>query len=158
MAQCSKTDGNCNLQLESGTLKCKNHDNNEEIVGKLYAVSKGENFGTLNSTYNANNGLREPAYLNDKDYADESSYNGIELKLSEIQSKYKEMAASVAKYGGFYVGRYETSLSTATSTTHGDGGTVQSKKGVIPTSAADSETLTWYGLYSSHDDIYKGKA
>ena len=38
MAQCSTAGGKCNLQLENGTLKCKTHNDNETILGKLYAT------------------------------------------------------------------------------------------------------------------------
>ena len=65
------------------------------------------------------------------------------------------MATSVAKYGGFYVGRYETSLSNATSTESKDGN-IQSKPGVMPTSAGNSATSRWYGLYSKQKE-YTGK-
>ena len=155
MSQCSKTDGSCNLQLDGNTLKCKIHNNNEEIVGKLYATSGGENFGTVNTTYNADSGLREPAYLTNGSYGDKSSYNTIGLELSNMQEDYKNMATSVAKYGGFYVGRYETSLSNATSTESKDGN-IQSKPGVMPTSAENSATSSWYGLYSKQDKTYTG--
>ncbi|MEI3356493.1 MAG: hypothetical protein V8R81_05565 [Clostridia bacterium] len=65
MAQCSTAGGNCNLQLEGNTLKCTTH-NSTEIVGKLYSTSTGNNSidNSANTTYNANSGLREPAYLN----------------------------------------------------------------------------------------------
>ena len=154
MSQCSKTDGNCNLQLEDGVLKCKTH-NSTDIVGKLYATNTGKNIGTVNTTYNADRGLREPAYLTDGSYGDKSSYNTIGLELSNMQEDYKNMATSVAKYGGFYVGRYETSLSNANSSQANDGN-VQSKPGVIPTSAGNSATSSWYGLYSKQKE-YTGK-
>ena len=149
MSQCSKTDGSCNLQLDGNTLKCKIHNNNEEIVGKLYATSTGEKFGTENKTYNADSGLREPAIV--KDYDNDDSCNTIGVTLSEMRENYKNMATSVAKYGGFYVGRYETSLSDATASS-----AVQSKQGVIPTSARNSTTSMWYGLYSKQKE-YTGK-
>ena len=156
MAQCSTAGGNCNLQLEGNTLKCTTH-NSTEIVGKLYSTSIGNNSidNSANTTYNADSGLREPAYLTNSSYGDASSYNTIGLKLSDMQRDYRNMAAKVAKYGGFYVGRYETSLSNATSTEAKDG-TVQSKQGVIPTSANNSETSSWYGLYSKQKG-YTGK-
>ena len=65
------------------------------------------------------------------------------------------MATSVAKYGGFYVGRYETSLSNATETEAKDGN-AQSKQGVMPTSGSNSETYIWYGLYSKQNKTYTG--
>ncbi len=156
MSQCSKTDGSCNLQLDGNTLKCKTHNNNEEIVGKLYATELEEKFGTENNTYNADSGLREPAYLTSSSFGDESKNNTIGLKLSTMQEDYKNMIKSVAKYGGFYVGRYETSLSDATASSAGTGGTVQSKQGVMPTSAADRATSSWYGLYNKQDKTYTG--
>ena len=157
MAQCSTAGGDCNLQLEDGVLKCKTHNDNEDIVGKLYATSAGENFGTANTTYNVDNGLREPAYLTNSNYGDASSYNAIGLKLSNMQENYRNMAAKVAKYGGFYVGRYETSLSDARVDSVGTNGKAQSKQGVIPTSAENSATSSWYGLYKIQDKTYAEK-
>ena len=156
MSQCSTAGGDCNLQLEDGVLKCKTHNDNEEIVGKLYAIDAQENFGTVNTKYNEYNGMKEPVYLTDSKSADESDYNKIGLTLSEMQENYKNMASSVAKYNGFYVGRYETSLSNATTTDAKDGN-AQSKQGVIPTSAANSVTLMWYGLYKIQNKTYTGK-
>ena len=149
MSQCSTAGGSCKLQLEDGTLKCTTH-NSADIVGKLYATELGEKFGTENKTYNVDSGLREPAIVL------EDNYNTIGVTLSEMQENYKNMAKSVAKYGGFYVGRYETSLSNATASSAGTGGTVQSKQGVIPTSAENSATSSWYGLYSKQKE-YTGK-
>ena len=73
-----------------------------------------------------------------------------------MQEDYKNMATSVAKYGGFYVGRYETSLSNTTESSAGTGVTAQSKQGVIPTSGGNSATSSWYGLYSKQKE-YTGK-
>ncbi len=155
MSQCSTAGGDCNLQLENGVLKCKTHDKTD-IVGKLYATETGEKFGTVNTTYDANSGLREPAYLTNSSYADASKYNTIGLTLSDMQGEYRNMAANVAKYGGFYVGRYETSLSDAKEDSAGTKGTAQSKKDVIPTSAENNATSSWYGLYSKQKE-YTGK-
>lgn len=150
MSQCSTAGGDCDLQLDGNALRCVTHDSTE-IVGKIYAVKNDENFGEINTTYTDK---RKPGYL---DISDNQSYNTIGLTLSAMQTDYKNMAVSVAKYGGFYVGRYETSLSDATSKSEGVRGTVQSKVGRIPTSAgANSGTRTWYGLYSKQDKTYTG--
>ena len=156
MAQCSTAGGSCNLQLDGDSLKCTTH-NSTDIVGKLYATSTGENFGTANTTYNVDSGLREPAYLTDPDSADASKYNTIGLTLSDMQRDYRNMAAKVAKYGGFYVGRYETSLSDAGVDSAGTNGKAQSKQGVIPTAALNRATYRWYGLYKIQDKTYTGK-
>ena len=152
MSQCSTAGGNCNLQLQDGVLKCTTH-NSTDIVGKLYATELGDEFGTENKTYNADSGLREPAIV--KFIDNNTRYNTIGLTLSNMQGDYKNMVTSVAKYGGFYVGRYETSLSNATSTESEDGN-IQSKPGVMPTSAENSTTSSWYGLYSKQKE-YTGK-
>ncbi len=143
MSQCSAAGGDCNLQLEGDALKCKTHNNNDEIVGKLYATSTGENFGTKNTTYNADSGLREPAYLTNTITGDVSNFNTIGLILSDMQTDYKNMSAKVAKYGGFYVGRYEASETNKRS--------LQSKSGLNPV------TLSWYELYYKCNKTYTGK-
>ena len=163
MAQCSTAGGNCNLQLENGTLKCKTHNDNEDIVGKLYSTTPGENFGTMNTTYNANMGLREPSLVTGntegtgKDYDNSVEYNQELFKLNDLKLDYKNMATSVAKYAGFYVGRYETSLSDATNTSSGTkSGVAQSKQGKIPTSSNNEPTKYWYGLYKIQNKTYTG--
>ena len=156
MAQCSTAGENCNLQLEDGVLKCKTHNDNEEIIGKLYATVQGENFGTVNTIYDANNGFREPAILTGNssgtgnDYDNNLEYNNNLFSLEDLKTDYKNMATSVAKYGEFYVGRYETSLSESKN------GKAQSKQGVIPTSVANSGTSMWYGLYTIQNKTYIG--
>ena len=158
MSQCSTAGGDCNLQLEDGVLKCKTHNDNEEIVGKLYSESIEQNgiSDTSNKIYNENEGLREPAFLGNESYADKSNYNTIGLELEEMKTNYKNMATSVAQYGGFYVGRYETSLSDAKEDSAGTSEKPQSKQGVIPTSAGDSATYMWYGLYKVQNKTYAG--
>ena len=157
MSQCSTAGGNCNLQLENGILKCKTHDDNEEIVGKLYSTVMKNNYidDTANTDYNSWNSLKEPVYLEDQTYGDASSENNtIGLTEKYLKNEYKAMATSVAKYGGFYVGRYELSLSNATSSEAKDG-KAQSKQGVIPTAANNEATYKWYGLYQVQNKTYE---
>ena len=156
MAQCSTAGGNCDLQLNENTLKCITH-NNTEIVGKLYHTETGENFGQAVTSYNKDEGLREPAYLTNTKYGDASSYNTVNLTEQSLKDDYKNMATSVAKYGGFYVGRYETSYSNATETDVGNSSKVQSKKAVIPVSTYDTTNKSWYGLYNIQNKNYSGK-
>ena len=157
MSQCSTAGGDCNLQLEDGVLRCKTHNDNEEIVGKLYVSNTGENLGTPNTTYGANIGIREPAFLSNSNTADMSNYNTIGLTLSEMQENYKNTATSVAKYKGFYVGRYETSLADSDENSSGTSDRVQSKRGVIPVATNNSTASTWYGLYKVQNKTYTGK-
>ena len=74
-----------------------------------------------------------------------------------MQTDYNNMIKSIKKYGGFYIGRYETSISDATSDVESVTETnekVQSKKGVIPVSAKYN-SQTWYGLYNKQRNYAK---
>ena len=61
----------------------------------------------------------------------------------DMQNDYNEMVESVSKYGGFYIGRYETSI---------DGETVASKVGMTPMSGATDSGNTWYGMYKKQKE------
>ena len=128
MAQCETAGGDCNLQLVDGVLKCTNEAHSstaEKIVGKLWATEDGEHFGTENKEYTPNSGLREPAIVTGNsdetgtDYDNNKEYNNGLFTLDSLKNDYKTMATSVKKNGGFYIGRYETSLSTATESSAG---------------------------------------
>ena len=92
------------------------------------------------------NSYREPDYIYnyDKDYLTEfavleSLDNDNDIDLNDLkillQNNFNNMVASVAKYGGFYIGRYETSL---------NGNVAQSKYGEPP-----MNNLNWYELYKN---------
>ena len=158
MAQCRTAGGNCNLELIDGEVKCTNpeHSNTaDEIVGKVYESSIGENFGTVNNVYNENSGIREPAIVTSYDN-NTQDYNTVGMTLEGLKQEYKSMINSVARYDGFYIGRYESSLSTATEDDEGSGGTIQSKANVKPVTARNDTTSMWYGLYAKHKE-YTGK-
>ena len=158
MAQCRTAGGNCNLKLVNGEVRCTTPEHSStatEIVGKIYENSTGESFGTANTTYNDNSGIREPAIVTSYDN-NTQDYNTIGMTLDGLKQEYKTMINSVARYKGFYVGRYESSLSTATEDDEGNGGNIQSKANVIPTLANNDTTRMWYGLYQKHKE-YTGK-
>ena len=58
----------------------------------------------------------------------------------QLQNEFNDMVESVKKYGGFYVGRYETSLI--------NNKIPQSKAGEKPATAKYESGDTWYGLYN----------
>ena len=59
----------------------------------------------------------------------------------DMQEEYNNMVKSVAKYGGFYVGRYETGIDKNSK--------VAVSKNDVPTSnASQTETKGWYRLYN----------
>ena len=153
MAQCSEADGtaSCNLQLENEQIVCKTHSNNTNIVGKLWATDTGDNFGTENTTYTEDRGLRELDTVsadNNSTYLDmikgiltenADDYADMEAFKTTMQKDYNEMIKSVEKYGGFYIGRYEISKSSSN--------IAQSKKNSIALTATEDSANGWYGWY-----------
>lgn len=117
MAQCELADGTCHLALdENQNLVCDKH-NSSTIVGKLYASEVGEDFGNENNQYLEESGLREPSTITgwQKKQVDALNYNLANFSSYDdmvigLKKEYKAMAESVAKNGGFYIARYETSL------------------------------------------------
>jgi len=161
MAQCSTAGGKCNLQLENGTLKCKTHNDNETIVGKLYATKIWSSAlsDQPNISYDPNSGLREPAVVTGAGFSYDANitFTSNLFTLQTLKNNYKKMVTSVAKYNGFYIGRYETSLSDATPTSAGNSQNAQSKPGVIPTFSSNDSSSMWYGLYKVQNNIYRSK-
>ena len=160
MAQCANVSATslCNLELKGNELKCTTH-NSTEIVGKLYATTTGESFGTVNATYEPNSGLREPAVVTGNSSGTGTSYDGdtnnlsnikdnytTEEFLKDLKTQYKEMATSVAKYKGFYVGRYELGLEGDIPVSK-NASTEENKNKVKTADAGNEKTKTWYGLY-----------
>ena len=144
------------VKLNEETLQCPTCGENTKIAGKLYATMFGEEFESslTGQTYGLNAGLREPdvitiaegtdstagtsydaAYLStvlEGDYANTQTAASFKLQL---EAEFKNMAQSVAKYKGFYVGRYEMSYSAQTSS--------QSKSGTTPNTGN-----SWYIMYN----------
>ena len=101
----------------------------------------------------SDDGYREPAYLPDSTNADANpEYNTIGLTPATLQNEYNAIIDSIKSKGGFYIGRYESSLSGSTKDTMSRTGNIQSKRGVMPTGADNLETHRWYGLYAKQKE------
>lgn len=66
-----------------------------------------------------------------------------------LNNQYTQMAQSIAKYGGYYVGRYETSLYTEQGVNSTNGVVAKSIKDVTPMASAD-----WYKMYLVENSGY----
>ena len=101
----------------------------------------GEKFkqNTTPYTYTKDSGLREPDAVTSWDNTD-TKYT-VDNRATQL-TKYKEMAISVAKNGGFYVGRYESSLINRTTRVVAGAASMSAK--------ADSANM-WYGLYAKQN-------
>ena len=117
MCQSKAANEECNIKLVNGIPTCTNHSNSTNMAGRLYATSAGENFNSslTTQTYNANDGLREPAIVTGNSTGTGTSHDGsstdnsIGLTLATLQEEYNSAVKKVIQSGGFWVGRYETS-------------------------------------------------
>ena len=119
--------------------------NTDKKMAKISSGSDYEgvlyNFSGTSSTEMTDYGLgttneREPDIVSNYDG---KSNDPVGIKKENLQKEYNDMIASIKKYGGFYVARYEAGI---------ENGKVTSKIGITPTSAANDQSKTWYGLYS----------
>ena len=78
-------------------------------------------------------------------YITELGYSTVQNFGTELQSSYNLMIDSVKKYGGFYVGRYETSIDVTTG--------VASKYNVQPMNGRTASGNLWYGMYQKQKDF-----
>ena len=140
----NKAGHTCNIVFDGTNISCTAAGNSTEIVGKLYATEVGEKFknnlDTTPYTYTQNSGLREPDAVTSYDNKD-TKYT-VDDRATQL-SKFKEMAISVAKNGGFYVGRYESSLIN---------GTTRVVAGATSMSANEDSANMWYGLYAKQNN------
>ena len=117
MCQSKTANTECNIELVNGKPTCTNHSNSTNMAGRLYETSVGGdsfNSSLTIQTYNANDGLREPAIVTGKADGtgtkyDGSSNNNIGLTLSTLQEEYNSAVKKVIESKGFWIGRYETS-------------------------------------------------
>ena len=114
--------------------------NTEKKITKISSGTDYEgvlyDFDGTSSTEMTNSNCREPDVVSKYDG---TSKDPVGIIKSNLQKEYNDMIASIKKYGGFYVARYEAGI---------ENGKVTSKIGVTPTSAANDQSKTWYGLYS----------
>jgi len=110
--------------------------------GLLYNFS-GTTSSVMSNCTTTTTNFREPANLNSV-YDNSSNISG--WTSTTYQTDYDNMIKSVIKYGGFYIGRYETSKTTST---------VASTKGTSSTRPITN--AQWYNLYIEHkkfsDDV-----
>ena len=123
-----------------------------------------ENFDKTTSTKidYSDNYYREPdivkSYDNNPTYLKEmndilgTNFTNSDNFKEYMQKEYNEIIGSIKIKGGFYIGRYESSLSNSTKEEAATTEDIQSKRNVMPTSAGNSETYRWYGLYAKQKE------
>ena len=160
MCQSKKATDQCKIIKQGNDLYCTVHKS-YDICGKLYGnVTRTGNIeketfdaSKTDQTYIKNSGRREPDLVTKDDTDSESYLKEIGLTVAQFEkdmlTDFKKMAVSTYDHGGFWIGRYETSL-TGTGSSQNEGN-IQSKKIKIPITVSnnrrDGSSYRWYGLY-----------
>ena len=134
-------------------------NNRDNYQGKLYdftGTGDATTSAELTSQGQGTTYNREPSLIEED--SNNQYYNtilGYDVKTgvtdfgNDMQKDYNAMIESVKTYGGFYVGRYETSI---------NGATVASIAGVEPMSADTDSGNMWYGMYKKQKDYASSNA
>ena len=118
----------------------------ENYNGILYNFSGSSAYLKYNNS--ANNYLGDSSGYREPDLV--TSYDGggldtVNMPNENLQKQYDDMIKSVVRYKGFYVARYEAGLEDGNIVFKDASGEDST---ITTTSASNSSTRTWYGLYS----------
>ena len=113
-------------------------DTNSKEKSKLYLYNIMGRTKDTNSDY-------EPGilkYYDNEKYFAEYKLQGMTRQkfLQEMQNQFEETIKSIEKYGGFWIGRYET-------------GNISQTTPVVQKMNTDISEQTWYTMYSKHQRI-----
>ena len=112
-----------------------------DYKGLLYEFSENGSEVISGCTTNIDN-AHEPDILST--YDNDINYNNGLFTKDSLQQEYNKMIESVEKYHGFYISRYELGLEETTPVSKD----TSTNTDVTTADASNSETYTWYGLYS----------
>ena len=140
-------------------------DKNGKKWGKLYefTTDTGEDIdertGTKPLNWNESNGIMQitnKMNYREPDIVLNMGYTGYDMNsmlktlklisktssefLCQLEQEFNKMIESVEKYGGFYIGRYET-------------GDLKKEKAVIRKYNTDISTQTWYTMYEKSNEL-----
>lgn len=128
-------------------------DENGKMWGKLYEFTTK---GVEPLNWNQENGImyiskktgyREPDTINSQDTNKQLDKYNVEIGdiygfKSQLEKEFEQMILSVQKYGGFYIGRYET-------------GNLSQNTPVVTKQNSDIHGQTWYIMYQRSKNIAK---
>lgn len=114
----------------------------DEITGtKPYNWSESDGVMTISSKTS----YREPDIVKSCDYDSTLKTRGLGAKtthefLNQLEKEFNNMIVSVEKYGGFYIGRYET-------------GNINQETPVVQKGNTNISSQTWYNMYKRCKNI-----
>ena len=127
-------------------------ENYDELTG-AYPLNWSETNGVMNIS--SNTGSMEPRITDNSDYTLKEFVLGVDSKhefLMQLEKEFNNMIKSVEKYGGFYIGRYETvrlgSIWTPIGLTWSYSGVVKGK--------ASMDNVSWYSMYQFCKELKRG--
>ena len=94
----------------------------------------------------------EPTYLEEMNLILGTNFINLGDFKEYMQKEYNAIIESIKTKGGFYIGRYESSLSDSTNAEAKTEGDIQSKGNIMPTDASNIGTYRWYGLYAKQHE------
>ena len=118
-----------------------------DYKGILYEFSGSNGYLKYGSNTNYQGGssdYREPDVVSSSDGGSSDTVDG-KITKAKLTTEYNAMIASILKYKGFYVARYEAGLDENKNIVFKDASVAGNK--VTTTDASNSETSSWYGLY-----------
>ena len=119
-----------------------------DYKGILYNYSGSNSYLKYASNSNYQGGssdYREPDVVSNYDGTSSDTVDG-KITTTKLTTEYNAMIASVLKYKGFYVARYEAGLDKTTNEVVFKNASVEANN-VTTADASNSETSSWYGLY-----------
>ena len=119
-----------------------------DYKGILYEFSGSNGYLKYGSNANyqgSSSQYREPDVVSDFDGGNLDTVDG-KITTTKLTTEYNAMIASVLKYKGFYVARYEAGLDKTTNEVVFKNASVEANS-VTTADASNSETRSWYGLY-----------
>ena len=159
------------VTLDTTTLQCPTCGANTQLAGKLYHTTGNESYNASETgqTYTQDSNAREPDLVTgfDTDANVTTASTGVANATAlrtQLETDFDNMARSVAKYGGFYVGRYEIGCipdNSGEAVTIAETGTCRKGQTVLNAGDYDSSTnhggvSQWYGLYKNTREIKGG--
>ena len=119
-----------------------------DYKGILYEFSGSNGYLKYGSNANYQGGssdYREPDVVSDYDGGNSDTVDG-KITTTKLTTEYNAMIASVLKYKGFYVARYEAGLDKTTNEVVFKNASVEANN-VTTADSDNGKTSSWYGLY-----------
>ena len=126
-----------------------------DYKGLLYDFDGGTSFLKYNDSTNnyigGDSDYREPAVASAYDNTNNDTSDG-KITIEKLTSSYNSMIASVLKYKGFYVARYEVGIDNSSKNVVFKNADIEANN-VTTSDASNANTFGWYKLYQKINEF-----